>query len=78
MVLQAYPDGRSHEPEAGVALVHHRVPVAEAAPADVPIHHRVGGATVAGWKQSDACQDTSESLSFTKVHIHNVFTFTVE
>ena len=50
MVLQAYPDGSPHEPEAGVALIHHCVPVTEAIAADVTIHDGVRGATVAGWK----------------------------
>lgn len=63
MVLQAYPDGSPHEPEAGVALIHHRVPVTEAVAADVTIHDGVRGATVAGWKVSKTNKDMRETAS---------------
>lgn len=51
VVLQADADGGADEPEAGLALVHHGVPVAEAVTADVAVHRGVRGAAVAGWGQ---------------------------
>lgn len=46
VVLQANPHRGAHEPEPGVALVDHCVPVAEAVAADVAIHNGVWRATM--------------------------------
>lgn len=69
MVLQAYPDRSPHEPEAGVALIHHCVPVTEAIAADVTIHDGVRGATVAGWKMNKTNKYMLESVSSVKAHL---------
>lgn len=68
VVLQAYPHGGAHQPEAGVALVHHRVPVAEAVPADVAVHDGVRGATVAG------CRGENTPPMFPRLSFTNLFT----
>ena len=67
VVLQAYPDGSPHEPETGVALIHHGVPVTEAVAADVTVHDGIRRAAVARWKASKAYKNTLESLSSVKV-----------
>lgn len=67
VVLQAYPDGSPHEPETGVALINHGVPVTEAVTADVAVHDGIRGAAVASWKASKTNKNTLESLSSIKV-----------
>lgn len=66
VVLQAYPDGSPYEPEAGVALINHCVPVTEAIAADVAIHNGVWGATVAGWKMNKTNKNTLENMPSVK------------
>lgn len=54
VVLQTYPDGGAHQPEARAALIHHSVPVTEAVPADVTVHDGVRGPAVASYKRKQS------------------------
>lgn len=51
VVLQANPHRGAYKPEPRVALVDHRVPVAEAITADMAIHNGVWRATMTRWGQ---------------------------
>lgn len=73
MVLQAYPHGGAHQPEARLALVDHCVPVAGAVPTDVAVHDRVRGATVASCKTEAMGRKDLEGSSVNKLHRNYFF-----
>lgn len=77
MVLQAYPNRSPNQPETGVTLINHRVPVTEAITADVTVHDGIRGATVTSWKMSKSSENVRVCRLW-KYHIQNLLMFSVE